>query len=179
MEVGPMKHSDTSSRIVRRVVACLAMGALVASCGSDDSSSTADATGATSQATTSTADSAADAASAAPSGDVCADRQALSESVDALGDVDLVAEGTDGARSAISAVKDDLAALRSSAGSELEPEVQAVQDAIDKAETAVGNLGSGGATQAVTAVSELVTSAGTLLDSIKDGACGDATTSTT
>ena len=103
----------------------------------------------------------------------------MRDSVDALADVDLVAEGTNGAKSAISAVKDDLAALRSSAGSELEPEVQAVQDAVDDLETAVGNLDSGGATQAVTAVSDLVTSAGTLLDSLEDGACGEATTSTT
>jgi ABC-type enterochelin transport system substrate-binding protein len=175
-----MKRSDTSSRVVRQVVACLAMAALVASCGSDDSSSTADSTGATtSQAATSTADSAADETSSAPSGDVCADREALRDSVAALADVDLVAEGTNGAKSAISAVKDDLAALRTSAGSELEPEVQAVQDAIDELESAVGNLDSGGATQAVTAVSDLVTSSGTLLDSLDAGACGEAAPSTT
>ena len=175
-----MKRSDTSSRNVRRVFACLAMAALVASCGSDDSSSTSDSTGVTSPApAASTSDSTPDETSAASSGDVCADREALRDSVAALADVDLVAEGTNGAKSAISAVKDDLAALRSSAGSELEPEVQAVQDAVDELETAVGNLGSGGATQAVTAVSDLVTSAGTLLDSLDAGVCGEAATSTT
>ena len=174
-----MKRSDTSSRMVLRVVALLAMGALVAACGSDDSSSTSDSTSATSPAATSTADSTSDETSAAPSGDVCADREALRDSVAALADVDLVAEGTNGATSAISAVKDDLAALRTSAGSELEPEVQAVQDAVDDLETAVGNLDSGGASQAVTAVSDLVTSAGTLFDSLEDGACGEGTTATT
>ena len=175
-----MKRSDTSSRNVRRVVACLAMAALVAACGSDDSPSTSDSTSETSPApAASTADSTPDETSAAPSGDVCADREALRDSVAALADVDLVAEGTNGAKSAISAVKDDLAALRSSAGSELEPEVQAVQDAVDDLETAVGNLDSGGATQAVTAVSDLVTSSGTLLDSLEDGACGEAAPSTT
>ena len=175
-----MKRNETPSRNVRRVVACLAMAALVASCGSDDSSSTSDSTSETSPApAASTADSTPDETSAAPSGDVCADREALRDSVAALADVDLVAEGTNGAKSAISAVKDDLAALRSSAGSELEPEVQAVQDAVDDLETAVGNLDSGGATQAVTAVSDLVTSAGTLLDSLEAGACGEAAPSTT
>jgi hypothetical protein len=175
-----MKRSDTSSWNARRVVACLAMAALVAACGSDDSSSTSDSATVTSPASAaSTSDSTPDETSAAPSGDVCADREALRDSVAALADVDLVAEGTNGAKAAISAVKDDLAALRSSAGSELEPEVQAVQDAVDDLETAVGNLDSGGATQAVTAVSDLVTSSGTLLDSLEDGACGEAAPSTT
>ena len=123
--------------------------------------------------------SAASGSSAASSGDVCADREALRSSVAALKDVDLVAEGTNGATAAISAVKDDLAALKTSAGSTLQPQVQAVQDDIDQLETAVGNLDSGGASQAVTAVSSLVTSAGKLLDSLESAPCGGATTSTT
>ena len=44
-----------------------------------------------------------------------------------------------------------LPALSASAGAELQPEVQAVQDAVDKVETAVANLDSDGAAQAVTA----------------------------
>ena len=54
---------------------------------------------------------------------------------------------------------------------ELQPQVQAVQDAVDEVETAVANLDSGGAAAAVTAVAELATSARTLLDSLEDGAC--------
>ena len=79
----------------------------------------------------------------------------MRESVDALANVDVVAEGTNGVTAAVSDVKDDLAALRSSAGDELEPQVQAVQDAVDELETAAADVDSGGASAAVTAVSEL------------------------
>ena len=103
----------------------------------------------------------------------------MSTSVDALTNLDVVAEGTNGVTAAVSDVKDDLAALGSSARAELEPQVQAVQDAVDDVETAVANLDSGGAAAAVTAVADLATSAATLLDSLEDGACGASTASTT
>jgi hypothetical protein len=100
----------------------------------------------------------------------------LRSSVAALTDVDLVAEGTDGVKTAISAVKDDLAAVRTSAGSELQPEVQAVQDGIDDLEAAVD---AGGAAQAATALSNLAGAAATLLDSLETRPCGSSTTPTT
>ena len=56
--------------------------------------------------------------------------------------------------------------MQTSAGAELQPEVQAVQDDIDELKTAAENLDSGGAADAATAVSGLVSSAGTLLDSL-------------
>jgi hypothetical protein len=160
------------------------------SCGDDDDDSAS--TGATTTATplatigpTSTAttapaaQSSATGSSTAPSGDVCTDREALRTSVDALKDLDVVAEGTNGVTAAVSAVKDDLAALRSSAGPELQPHVEAVQDAVDKLETAVANLDSGGGAAAVTAAAGVATSARRLLDSLQAGACGASTTSTT
>ena len=146
-----MKGSDSSPPVVRRLVACVVLGIVLVSCGDDDDSSS----------------------------DVCADREALRTSVDALTNVDVVAEGTNGVTAAVSDVKDDLAALRSSAGAELEPQVQAVQDASTKLETAVAEIDSGGAAAAVTAVPSLTDSAGTLLDSLEAGACGASTTSTT
>ncbi len=81
----------------------------------------------------------------AASGDVCADRDALRTSVDSLQDVDVAAEGTNGLEAALGDVKDDLAALSASAGAELQPQVQAVQDAVGQVETAAANLDSGGA----------------------------------
>ena len=110
---------------------------------------------------------------------MCADRDALRTSVDALTNLDVVAEGTNGLTAAVTDVKDDVAALGSSAGSELQPQVQAVQDAVDELETAVANIDSGGAAAAVTAVADVATSARTLLDSLEAGACGASTTSTT
>ena len=136
-----MKRSGSSSRVVRWVVAGVAIAVLVASCGSEDGSSST-------------------AATSVPAGDVCEDREALRSSVDDLEGIDLRAEGAEGVTDAVTAVKDDLAALRDSAGDELRPEVQAVQDAVDELETAVGNLGSGGAADAVTAASDLVSAAG-------------------
>jgi hypothetical protein len=157
----------------------------MASCGSsDDTSSTVSSP--TTGETTSAAATAAPAASAAdstvsdsspaPSGDVCADRDALRASFAALTNVDLVAEGTNGVKTAISAVKDDLTALKASAGSELQPEVQAVQDGIDDLETAVD---AGSAPQAATALTSVADAATTLLDSLENRPCGSATTSTT
>ena len=161
---GATRRRDRSSRTARRLTACLAIGFLVMSCGDDDSSSTA---------------STATTTSAAASGDVCADREALRESVDALKDVDLIAGGTNGLTAAIDDVKQALTDLRTSAGAELQPQVQAVQDSLDRLQTAVGNLGAGGGRAAVTAVSDLATSAQTLLGSLQAGACGNTTTSTT
>ena len=159
-----MKRNRDSSPIVRRVVAGIAFGVLVASCGSD-SSSTATTSAATTQ-------------SGAASGDVCADREALSSSVDALKNVDVTAEGTNGLNAAVSAVKDDLTALRASAGSELRPQVDAVQSALDEVETAVANLSAGGAAPAVTAIATLASTSKTLLDSLEAGACGPSTKTT-
>ena len=146
-----MKGSDSSPPVVRRLVACVALGIVLVSCGDDDDSSS----------------------------DVCADREALRESVDALANVDVVAEGTNGVTAAVSDVEDDLTALRSSAGDELEPQVQAVQDALDRLETAAAEIDSGGASAALAAVSELTGSAATLLSSLEAGACGASTTATT
>ena len=100
-------------------------------------------------------------------------------SVDALTNLDVVAEGTNSLTAAVDDVKDDLAAMRSSAGDELRPQVEAVQDALDELEAAVADLDSGGAAAAVTALADLARSTGTLLDSLEAGVCGASTTSTT
>jgi hypothetical protein len=158
-----------------------------ASCGSDSASSpTVNATAATTVGDSTNAAPAATSASSSPtpgsstaSGDACADRDALASSVAALKDVDLRAEGTNGVTAAIDAVKNDLATLRGSLSAQLQPQAQAVQDAVDELETAVSNLGSGGAAAAATAVSSLATAAGTLLDSLKAGACGSSVPPTT
>ncbi len=164
--------------IVRWVVAGVAIGVLVAACGGDDDSSTT----VTVDVTTSIAAAATTApaatgttvtgSSAAPSSDVCADRDELASSVEALQDVDVVAEGTNGVEAAIADVQDDLDALKASAGAELQPQVQAVQDAVDELETAVQSLDTAGAGETLTAVSNLAGAAGTLLASLEDGACG-------
>ncbi len=174
---GATRRRDRSSRTARRLTACLAIGFLVMSCGDDDSSSTAATATRRRRPHRAVVDD--QWGSTAASGDVCADREALRESVDALKNVDLIAGGTNGLTAAIDDVKQALTALRTSAGAELQPQVQAVQDSLDRLQTAVGNLGAGGGRAAVTAVSDLATSAQTLLGSLQAGACGNTTTSTT
>ena len=185
-------RQSACSRVARSLFAVALIGALATSCGDDDdddedstattsAAATAETTaaGTTASATASTTDTTSDTTSDGPatgSGDVCADREALRSSIDALRDVDLVAQGTDGVRAAVADVKDDLAALRESAGDELRPEVEAVQDALEDLETAAGDLGSGGARAAITAVGDVVSSSQTLLDSLQEGACGSSTT---
>jgi hypothetical protein len=139
-------------------------------------STTVSTTGASSAPATATTTAPAPAtttATAPASDDVCADREALRSSVDALVDVDVVAEGTDGVSAAIADVKDNLTALRGSAGDELQPDVQAVQDALDDLETMVdtGTIGSGGAADAAAAIATLADAANSLLASLDAVAC--------
>ena len=112
-----MTFSPGTSKL-RWVAACVALTAMVTSCGSDDSSA-GDATTTSVSTDTTTTTVATD--------DVCADREALRSSVDALADVDVRAEGTNGVEAAVDEVSTDLEALSASAGSELEPQVTALQ----------------------------------------------------
>ncbi len=103
---------------------------------------------------------------------MCADREALSSSVDALKDVDVAAEGTNGVTAAVADVKTDLEALRASAGPELQAQVDDVESALDDLDAAAADIDSEGAAAALTAVGNVATSAATLLESVDDGACG-------
>jgi hypothetical protein len=150
-----MQSSNTSFRIARWVAIGVIITVLMAACGDDDDSSSS---------------------TTAASDPVCADAEALQSSVAALKDVDLVAEGTNAASAAISAVKDDLTALKESAGDELQPQVQDVEDSVDELETAVDNLDDDGGAAALDAVANVASSASTLVGSLEDGACGSSTT---
>ena len=153
-----------TSRIARWVVAGLAVGVLMASCGDDDEpSSTPSSTTAVTTTTT--------ASDSAPSGDVCADREALRSSVEDLKDVDVQTEGAQGLPAAITSLKGDLVALQGSVDAEVKPQVQDVQDAVDELETAVADIESDGASKALSAVADVASSAATLLDSLESAQC--------
>ena len=158
------------------VVACLAVCAAVTSCGSDDAAGTTEATtGAATDATTevtTAGGSTVPVTAGAPSADACADRQALRDSIAALADIDVVAEGTNGLTAAVDAVKADLEKVQASAGSTVKPQVQAVKDAIAAAEAGLQNLGDGGAAEVEAALTDLSTATTTLLTSLEDGPCG-------
>ena len=102
----------------------------------------------------------------------------LSDSIGALGDVSISAVVSGGASTvtdAIDAVREDLGTVRSAAGTELRSQVQNVEDAISELETAVGAIGNGGSVRdAVTALGNVVSTAGTLLQELGTG-CPTAT----
>ena len=143
-----------SSKLGRRVVACLAVAVLVGACGDDDDDSSDAAT------TTTT-----------PGDAVCSDSEALQSSIAGLTSLDVSAEGTNALESALADVKDDLSELRSSVSEALQPQVQAVQDGVEDLETAVGDLGSGGASDVRAAISTVSSAVATLVDSLDEGAC--------
>ena len=133
------------------MVALVALGVLVAACGDDDDSTSSE------QTTTTTT---------APVDDVCADRDALQSSVDGLKDVDVAAEGTNGVKAAADDVATSLAALKASAGPELQADVTAVEDALGDLDSAAADIEADGAAPALSAVASVATSAATLLESL-------------
>ena len=63
---------------------------------------------------------------------VCDQRTEVEESVRALTDPGLITSGTDEINAAIEAVRGDLSGLREAASAEIEPEVEALQTAVDE-----------------------------------------------
>jgi hypothetical protein len=127
--------------------------ALVA-CGDDDDSSS-DTTAAP---TTTTAEEA-----------LCADREQLTTAVQGLTDLDVVASGTDGVQAALTEIEDALTALKESASDSFKPEVEAVESSIQDLETA---LGDGSVSEIASAAADVVTTGGTLLQSLDAVDCG-------
>ena len=172
-----MRRSSRGSSVVARpIVVCVAFCAVVASCGDDDDSSAttvaADATAADTTEATTTAEMTTGAGTAvAASGEACSDREELRSSVTALSDVEVVAEGTNELRAAVDAVKSDLEQVRASAGSTVEPQVQAIRDAIAAIEAGLANLGEGGAAEVSTALSALSSATTDLMTTLEDGPC--------
>ena len=82
--------------------------------------------------------------------------------MDSLQDIDVAAEGTNGLEAALDDVNDDLAAVRAQPAPNCSQR-SVGQDDIEQLETAVGNIDSDGAAQAVSAVSDLADSVATLL----------------
>ena len=95
----------------------------------------------------------------------------MRSSVEDLKDVDVQAEGAAGLTAAITSLKGDLVALQGSVDAEVKPQVQDVQDAVDELETAVADIDSDGASQALSAVADVASSAATLLDSLESAQC--------
>ena len=104
--------------IVVLIVALLA--SVAAACGDDDDSSSD--TGGTS----------------APS--VCDQRDNLNQSVNDLADLDVIAGGTDSLNAAVDRVESDLDSLAATTSSEVQAEVDDLNEAIDRADETFSNL---------------------------------------
>ncbi len=187
-----MKPKVSSWRTGGWIAACVAVGVLVSSCGSDDPDTAAPATVDTESSTATSPETDASTAPVATSdteasdttesdatGDPCADRDALRDSIGALTDVDVVADGTNGLTAAIDDVSDDLAAVRDSAGDDIQPEVEAVRSALDDVQTAVSDGPTDDLEGTADALSTLASSTSDLLDALDAGPCSDSAPSTT
>ena len=157
----------------------LALTLMAAACGSDNSAPSAGTTGAptvTTAATATTATTTGGAASSSSSAgtgsaQLCADRDASKSSVQALTSVDVVKNGTSGIQTALTKVKDDLAALKTSATADLQPEITALEDALSSLESAIKDTGSGGVAPIVTAAKDVAQTGSTLLTSLGSAKC--------
>jgi hypothetical protein len=179
------------TRLTRVAALSLAVCGMLAACGDDDDDAGAVSTGAIAESadttvattdaaeTTSATDGAADTTAAATASapestastsEVCAARDELADSVAALGSVsisDVRSSGLSAIGDAIGDVKDDLGAVGSAAGAELRSQVGDVQDAIGELETAVEAVSDGGGVRpAISALGNVVSTAGTLLTSL-------------
>jgi hypothetical protein len=135
----------------------LAVAAWTSACGDDDSSSSE------SVATTTTVSS---------EEQLCQDRDALRDSVEALTNVDVAAEGTSGLEAAVTDVKDSVEALRASASENFQPQVEELRGALEELETALGDVRSGGVSAVATAALAVATAGSTLLASLESVDCG-------
>jgi hypothetical protein len=89
--------------------------ALVAGCGSDDEQSAQE--------------------------QYCAAGESLESSIGALGDLDLLAEGTDGLESRVSAIADDVNELQDASTDAAADDVSALEQSVDDLESAISDLG--------------------------------------
>jgi len=96
----------------------------------------------------------------------------LKTDVQGLASVDLVKNGTSGLQDALTKIKNDLQAVKSSAGSDLQPQVNALQTAVDQLSTALSNASSVGVAGVATAAKNVATAGSTLLTSLDQLKCG-------
>jgi hypothetical protein len=105
------------------------------------------------------------------SAELCAQRDALRSSIDDLKNLNIVQAGASGVQDALTKVKDDLEGVQQAAGDDLKPQVQAFKDALSNLETAVKDIGSGGASAAISALEDVGTTGNDLLTSLDDLKC--------
>lgn len=110
---------------------------------------------------------------------VCDAKDELDSSVNALGDLDVSAEGTNAVDAAVDDVRDDIEAVRDAAQGDVDDEVEDVESAFDELEAAVATFGDQESTGAAvagvsSAVADLATAVGALFDALPQDCDGGA-----
>jgi hypothetical protein len=115
-------------------------------------------------------DAATSAGGTSPDSDVCAAADEVRASVDALGQVQVVQQGTDALRGALDQVREDVERLAEDAREEFGPQVDRVETSLDTVqdalETASADPSPGALGAAATAVGALVRDTEELLDEV-------------
>jgi hypothetical protein len=147
---------------IRIVLVAASLAVVAVACGDDDDT----AATTTTTSTTTTVPGPASSASEAS----CAARDELQSAISDLSNVDVVRNGTSAITDALTRIKSALAEVRSTAGEDVQPQVQAFQQSLDQLETALG----GGASQAaaiVSALRDVASTGATLLTSLRNLRC--------
>ena len=156
-------------------LAAISLAVVLAACGSDNSSSSSVVTTtATARATSTSSTTSGTNAPSGPSGSpaLCSARDTLKTDIQGLASVDLVKNGTSGLQDALTKIKNDLQAVKSAAGSDLQPQVNSLQTAVDQLSTALSNASSVGVAGVVTAAKNVATAGSALLTSLDQLKCG-------
>jgi hypothetical protein len=85
---------------------------------------------------------------ATPTPDVCEQSEAVRQSVEDLASLDVIASGTDGLNAAVDNVRTEVSSLKETVSDDVEPEVEALETAIDDARDAFANIDSDAALSA-------------------------------
>ena len=151
------------SASIRVVLLAASFAAGAVACGDDDDTA---ATTTTTTTTTTTLPGPVSSASEAS----CAAHDELQAAVSDLSKVDVVRNGTSSITDALTRIKDAIAEVRSTAGADVQPQVDAFQQSLDQLQTAL----SGGTSQVaaiVSAVRDVASTGATLLTSLRNLRC--------
>jgi hypothetical protein len=153
------------SRHLMVTLVSIALCSVLGACG-NDSPTSADTPSPTAKAAS------PQATSTAGNAELCAQRDALESSLRELTNINVVASGTSGIQEALTKVRTNLQALRTTARDQYRDQTQALDDALQQLETAVTNVDSGGVAPVVSAAAAVATSGQALLDSLRTLDCG-------
>jgi hypothetical protein len=147
---------------IRVVLLAASLSVASSACGDDDGAV------ATTTSTTTTTTLPGPVSSASDAS--CAARDELQAAISDLSNVDVVRNGTSAITAALTRIKSALGEVRSTAGTDVQPQVDAFQQSLDQLQTAL----AGGTSQAaaiVRSIGEVTSTGATLLTSLRNLRC--------